>query len=382
MGKHGRTGTARVKEKHGITISIADKGIQVAVTVNVGPNTTTGFAGGFSDLERIIGSPGNDRFNFLDQATIQFVDGGGGTDLLEINDSDLEGDHTYDISANSVSRNPLYTFNNFEALRLFLGRGNNTVNSGFFPYTQFIHGGSGFSSLNLPGVSNLNQGNPIRNVYHYGIDAPRPAGTDNGGLLQLEINQRNSDNPNTQQGFNTENRFSIVDPGTLSQQIGALSGAFAAAITAQAALIVVDGNPYLVFRPFSLDGSGISPSNLAIDALNESLGVEANLELAAAIGYTGPLFLFNPDGAHGLDLSGDPIDPALLTVLQESLAIAAAAELSAALGLNLVVSVTPTDGILPTSLDNSIPGQPVVLLLSEQLGDPAFNELNAALGAN
>ena len=353
-----------------------------AVTVNIGPNTATGFGGGFADLERIIGSAGNDRFNFLNQTTIQFVDGGGGTDLLEINDSDLGGDNTYNITANSVSRNPLYTFNNFEALRLYLGRGNNTVNSGFFPYTQFIHGGSGFSTLNLPGVSSLNQGNPIRNVYHYGIDAPRPSGTDNGGLLQLEINQRNSANPNTQQGFNTENRFSIVDPGTLSQQIGALSGAFAAAVTAQAALIVVDGNPYLVFRPFSLDGSGIAPSNLAAGALNESLGVDANLELAAAIGYTGPIFLFNPDGAHGLDLSGAPIDPALLTVLQESLAIAAAAELSAALGLNLVVSVTATDGIIPTSLDNAVPGQPIVLLLFEQLGDPAFNELNAALGTN
>jgi hypothetical protein len=130
-------------------------------------------------------------------------------------------------------------------------------------------------------VTSLNEGNPIRNVYHFGIDGPRPEGSDTGGLLQLEINQQNSDKPNTEQGFNTENRFSIVDPGTLSQQIGALSGAFAAAITAQASLIVVDGNPYLVFRPFSLDGSGISPSNLAIDALNESLGVDANLELAA-----------------------------------------------------------------------------------------------------
>ncbi|MDH4410746.1 MAG: filamentous hemagglutinin N-terminal domain-containing protein [Verrucomicrobiales bacterium] len=353
-----------------------------AVTVNIGPNTATGFAGGFTDLERIIGSPGNDRFNFLNQATIQFVDGGGGNDLLEINDSNLGGDNTYDFSANSVSRNPLYTFNNFETLRLFLGPGTNTVNSGFFPYTQFIQGGSGLDTLNLPGVTSLNEGNPIRNVYHFGIDGPRPEGSDTGGLLQLEINQQNSDKPNTEQGFNTENRFSIVDPGTLSQQIGALSGAFAAAITAQASLIVVDGNPYLVFRPFSLDGSGISPSNLAIDALNESLGVDANLELAASIGYTGPVLLFNPDGAHGIDLSGDPIDPVLLTILQESLAIAAAAELSAALGLNLVVSVTATDGIIPTSLDNAVPGQPVVLLLTEQLGDPAFNELNGALGAD
>lgn len=352
-----------------------------AVTINVGPDTATGIGGGFTDLERILGSAANDRFHFLNQATIAFVDGGGGTDLLEINDSTLRGDHTYEISDDSVSRNPIHTFRGFESLRLFLGTGNNTVNSDFFSFTQFIHGGSGYNTLNLPGIASLNQGNPIRNVHHYGIVAPRPEGTDTGGLLQTQVGQPAA-NPNTDQGSDDPNRFSIVDPGTLSQQIGALSGAFAAAITAQASLIVVDGNPYLVFRPFSLDGSGLTPSNLAIATLNESLGVDANLELAAAIGYTGPIFLFNPDGPVGLDLSGDPIDPAILTILQESLTIAAAAELSEALGLNLVVSLLPGDGTVPTAMDGSAPGPGVLLLLSDQLGDPAANELNAALGTN
>lgn len=352
-----------------------------AVTINVGPDSATGIGGGFTDLERILGSAANDRFHFLNQATIAFVDGGGGTDLLEINDSTLRGDHTYEISDDSVSRNPIHTFRGFESLRLFLGTGNNTVNSDFFSFTQFIHGGSGYNTLNLPGIASLNQGNPIRNVHHYGIVAPRPEGTDTGGLLQTQVGQPAA-NPNTDQGSDDPNRFSIVDPGTLSQQIGALSGAFAAAITAQASLIVVDGNPYLVFRPFSLDGSGLTPSNLAIATLNESLGVDANLELASAIGYTGPILLFNPDGPVGLDLSGDPIDPAILTILQESLTIAAAAELSEALGLNLVVSLLPGDGTVPTAMDGSAPGPGVLLLLSDQLGDPAANELNAALGTN
>lgn len=351
------------------------------VTVNVGLNTATGL-GGFTDIERVVGSTGNDRFRFSRQQTIGSVDGGDGTDLVEINDSNLPGDHTYHIREHSVSRNPLYALNNVEAVRLFLGPGNNTVNSDFHAFTQFVHAGDGFNTLNLPGVNSLNQGNPIRNVYHYNFDAPRPGGEDRGDLLQLEVNPHRDGPGSGGAGTTIDNRFTIVDPTVLSQQIGAVTGAFAASIAAQASLVVVDNNPYLVFRPFSLDGSGLTPSILAIDALNQSLGVESNLELAAAIGYTGPIFLFNPDGAHGLDLSGAPVDPAILTLLQESLSLAAARELSAALGLNLTASLTPGDGILPTSLDDSVPGQPTLLLLTEHLGDPAFAELNAAIGGN
>ncbi|MCB1206349.1 MAG: hypothetical protein KDN18_18965, partial [Verrucomicrobiae bacterium] len=351
------------------------------VTVNVGLNTATGL-GGFRDIERVIGSSGNDRFRFSRQQTIRFVDGGDGTDLLEINDSDLQGDHTYRIRANSVSRNPLYAFDNVEAVRLFLGPGNNTVNTGFYAFAQILHGGNGFNTLNLPGVTSLNQGNPIRNVYHYNFDAPRPGSQDRGDLLQSAGPQNGNNTGNVVGPATTDSRFTIVDPAALSQQIGAVTGAFAASIAAQASLVVVDNNPYLVFRPFSLDGSGLNPSNLAIDALNESLGVEANLELATAIGYDGPIFIFNPDGAHGLDLSGAPVDPAILTLLQESLSLAAARELSAAIGLNLTAFLTPADGILPTSLDDSVPGPPTLILLTEQLGGPAFAELNAAIGGN
>lgn len=355
------------------------------ITVNIGPNTTPGVGGNFSEIERIVGSPGNDRFNFLNQTTIDFVDGGPGTDLIEINDSNLGGENTYEITANSVSRNPFYSFNNFEALRLFLGNGNNTVNSGFFPYTQFLHGGNGFNTLNLPGVTSLNGSNPIRNVHHFGFDAPRPGGTDTGGtdtggLLQLEVDQNtNGPDLNTGQDNLTENRFSVVDPGTLNSQIAALGGAFSASVVAQAVIATVDGNSYLVLRPFSLDGSGLSPSNLGMAALNESLGVDANLELAAAIGFDGPVFLFNPDGPYSIDLSGVPADPAILTLLQESLSIAAAAELAAAIGLSLTVSITGADGITPISLDGSVPGQNVVLIFGDQLGDAAQAELNAAI---
>jgi len=368
------------------------------VTVRIGPNTATGVGGRFEGIERIVGSPGNDRFLFQDQSTIGFVDGGLGTDLIEINDSNLPGDHTYEITEDGVSRNPRYHFGGIEALRLFLGPGDNTVNSGFHSYTQFLHGGGGSSTLHLPGVTTLDGANPIRNVFHFGFSGPRPghhdageagedAAADIGGLLQLEVDQSDAGTdpeggpaPEAGRDFRAENRFNVVDPGTLNASIGVLGGAFSAAVVAQAVIATVDGNSYLVLRPFSLDGSGLSPSNLGLAALNESLGVDANLELAAAIGFDGPVFLFDPDGPYSVDLSGAPAAPAILTLLQESLSIAAAAELSEALGLDLTVSITGADGILPAGLDGSVPGQNVVLIFGDQLGDSARAELNAAIG--
>lgn len=352
------------------------------VTVEIGPNTATGLGSGFAEMETIRGSSGNDRFRFLNQATIGLVDGGAGTDLLEIDDTTLGGNQTYTVAANSITRNPVYHFRNFEAVRLFLGSGNNTVNGGFFAFDQFLHAGNGFNTLNLPGVTTLNGSTPVRNVNHFGFDAPRSSGTDTGGLLQLEVDQRgNGTGLPTHQNFQTENRFSIVDPTTLNSPIGALGNAFSAAIVAQAVVVSVEGNSYLVLRPFSLDGSGLQPSNLGLAAMQEHLGIEANLELAAAIGFDGAIFLFNPDGPFALDLSGVPADPAILALLNESLSIAAAAELSAALGLDLVVSILASDGIVPVSLDGGAPGAGVVALLTEQLSDPAAAELNAALTA-
>lgn len=354
------------------------------VTVEIGPNTATGIGGGFEGIEAILGSGGNDRFRFLDQATIGFVDGGGGTDLLEIDDSSLAGSHTYTIGATSISRNPVYNFRNVETVRLFLGSGDNTVASGFFPFTQFLHAGPGFNTLQLPGIADLAEANPVGNVYHFGFAAPRPApqegDNDTGSLLRREVTQRSGQLGGETKPFLTENRFSIVDPDTLAAGLALANGAFPAALVAQASVVSIDGNSYLVMRPFSLDGSGLSPSNLVVQKLAEALGVDANLELAAALGLDGGVVLLPLDGPYGIDLSAPPADPAILALLQESLSIAAAAELSAALGLQLAVSILSGDGIVPAALDGSAPPAAIVAVLAEQLGEAAFAELNSALG--
>ncbi|MBL9155200.1 MAG: filamentous hemagglutinin N-terminal domain-containing protein [Verrucomicrobiales bacterium] len=340
----------------------------------------------FTSFEVLNGGSGNDRFNFLNQATVALIDGGAGSDTLFLNDSNLGGNNIYNITANRITRNPTYTFAGMEILQLVLGPGNDTVNSGFFGFTQLIDGGPGNDTLNLPGVVSLDEGNPIGNVFHFGFEAPRQtAAIDLGDILQLQVDQQigNFDIDN-QGGFTSENRFNTSSPN-LMQQITGLGGAFSAATTVlagQALVISTDTNPYLIFIPFSLDGSGLTPSNLAIAALAENLNIAANVELAQALGLGEGLLLVMPDGPFAIDLSGVPADPSVLAALQETLAIAALRELFDALGIPVAVGVTGADGPLSVALDGVPPGQPVIVLLDEQLGDTSYNELNAALGGN
>lgn len=354
-----------------------------AVTVRIGPNTATGFDGGFSSIERIVGSRAGDRFRFTRQATLSFVDGRGGFDRIEIDDSRLKGENTYTISPGRVSRNPLYRFDGFESLRLFLGPGTNTVNSRFLSESQYLYGGRGFNTLNLPGVTSLNEANPIGNVYHYNFDAPRPAGTgiDLGGLLQLEVDQSSETAMATSQTFVTVNRFSEIDPDLLSNLFTVTGGTFSSALVAQAAGLFIDGTTYWLMHPFPLDGDPPGPTDAGIAALFEQLTVASNLELAAAIGYDGGIRLFQIDGPCSLDLSGALPDPVLAALLAETLSIGSAADLSSGLGIVLRIWIRPATGVVPFGNPNAAPDASVVAILATHLNEEARAELAALIGA-
>lgn len=364
------------------TISFA--GRSRPVTVRIGPNTATGFDGRFSSIERIVGSRGNDLFRFTRQATLSRVDGRGGFDRIEIDDSRLKGENTYTISPGRVSRNPLYRFDGFEALRIFLGPGTNTVNSRFLSESQFLFGGSGFNTLNLPGVTSLNEANPIGNVYHYNFDAPRPggAGIDTGGLLQLEVDQSSETAMTASQTFVTVNRFSEIDPDTLANLVNVTGGTFSSALVGQAGVLFIDGTTYWLMCPFPLDGDPPGPTEAAITALFEQLAVPSNLELAAAIGYDGGIRLFQIDGPCSLDLSGALPDPALAALLAETLSLGSAADLSNGLGIVLRIWIRPATGVVPFANPGVAPDASVVAILAAHLNEEARAELAALIAAS
>lgn len=340
--------------------------------VNITSNNsgTVNGTNSFASFEILDGGSGNDFFNFLNQATVSLVNGGANFDTLFLDDSNLTGDHTYTITSTSITRNPVYNFINIEHLDLLAGEGDDTINSGFFPFSQSLDSGLGFNTLNLPGVTNLDGTTQIQNVSHLRFAAPRT----------LQSNPGNGNTPPPPAEFIAQNRFNNGSPDQMMQQLMGNQGGFGATtVIGQGVIIAVEGNSYLIFRAISLDGSGLNPSDAAAAALSANLSVDANVELAGAIGYTGIVLLFMRDGAYCIDLSGAVVDPAVLRLLQANLSTPAAMELFAALELPFLFTIIDADGAVAISFDGNAPGQPVLVLLADQLSDAAFNELNAAI---
>src|SRR5690606_9029921 len=125
------------------------------------------------------------------QATVKSVDGGLGDDLLQIDDRDLGGTHTYTITGNRIRRNPDYVFSGIEGIRLLLGPGNDTVVTGDFGLVQSFDGGGGSDFLNLgPSVYLRDSPMPLggSTIFHSGFERPFPPDTPPGGVLQIQAN--------------------------------------------------------------------------------------------------------------------------------------------------------------------------------------------------
>lgn len=369
----------------------------------------------FTTMEKLGGGKGNDQFTFLNQATVESVDGGDGMDRLSIKDSNLAGVNTYTVTDGLVSRNPEYRFSSVESIQLFLGSGNDTVDVRDAPSDLYLDGGDGFDTLLTSNLSPLD-GNPIAignsTISYQRFEAPlapeivhmEPADplsgfliVDLGDLLTLELGENGNeplvlvfDDDSGNGTFLIENNFNEngdIGGFDLFGLSGGGAGFFGAAPAAAAALlnvgqavvITVDGGQFLLDSPASLDGTFAQPSFEVIAALRESLSPTANGELARSLNFLGGAFLINQDGATAIDLSGPP-PPALLALLQESLAIGAAQELAGALGIVIALPLTNIDGPTVIGLVVILPGQQTIQALQEHLGAAAENELQGALG--
>src|SRR5690606_35961414 len=124
----------------------------------------------------------------------------------------------------------------------------------------------------------------------------------------LQVQTENVPLPRQDTNFQVEDRFT---PGSgagmtgenllqaLSQQGG---NAFSSVIAGQAVVLQIDGQQYLFGVPASLDGALIAPPGELIERLRENLRADSWVELAAALGFEGPMTLVNTDGAFPLDL--------------------------------------------------------------------------------
>lgn len=361
--------------------------------------------GAFESFENLEGLGDNDSFLFLNQATVNSILGGNGSDLLAINDTNLGGSNTYTISQNQISRNPVYNFSGIEVVQLSLGNGNDTVVTGPFSFAQVLDAGGGNDTLVLPGGRGLDS-NPIvfangQPIVHANFENPAvgsgndPSDNGNDGNGNTPPNQgpnpgsiltQQIGNDNTgglQTSGNEQNNFNSTptDNGAGNLQTNIFSstaGAFSAAVVGQATVILVDGTDYLVFAPASLDGTFSLPPIIVIEDLKKNTGIDVFAELAEAIGYEGPALLIYSDGPYAIDLSGPP-DAAIQNLLSQLLDPEAAGELYAALEMTLAIPITSEDGVVSILTVPVAPGQATIDALTEILDDASLAELTAAL---
>ena len=352
-------------------------------TFNVTGNNVGNVAGRtFSGFQTLRGGSGSDSFNFLNLATVGLVDGGGGgNNQLFINNSGFNTGRTYTISSNQVTGPRTWNFTNIQTLRLQLGSGDDTVNTGTFGFSQVLDGGGGTNTLNagnlIPGGSGS-----FNNIDYSNFDLPAAGGSiDLGDILDLQLSQQLDQFGGPGGDFGSENRFAILadSDGFNLLLLSALNLADVDEIGDSLVISAGNGDPTILFTVFVIDGSGLKPSNFAVAALAEQLGAAATMELARALGLDDTLTLTALDGAFRVDLSGAVDDPQLLALLARQLSPAAAAELLEALGLEVLLDLFPADGPIAIALPPGAPEPAVLLLLNLQLGPEAEAELSEAL---
>jgi len=340
----------------------------------------------FASFEHLVGGNGDDQFIFLNQSTVDSVDGGSGVNQIIIDDGNLAGQHIYAVQEGLVSRNPQYHFANMNSVQLMLGPGDDIVLTSPTTFSQTIDGGDGFDTLITFPLTRLS-GSPLNlggtSVAYSNFEAPldTPSSEDPTDLGFL-LNTISDGSSNTTGGlFIVENFFNNTDgtaPTGIFQGGLGIFGSAAIINFGQSTIIIAGRRDDLLDAPTSLDGSFTFPPLLVITILQENLNPPANQELAQALGYIGSAILVMSDGAYAIDLTGAPPD-LVAQLLEGTLSLEAARELSDGLGLVLIFPISVTDGVVAIDGQAGQAGQSVILLLQGQLDAAALQELAAAL---
>jgi hypothetical protein len=356
----------------------------------------------FFSFENLRGGAGNDVFLFRNQATVAgAVDGQDGqADTLVIDDSNLAGPQTYEITSNSVSRNPVYRFVGLEGLVIVSGSGGDEFRTRFQPFTQYYSGGAGNDVLRVADAaataSPLVQP-PSGDIGFVGIEdvvAGAAVGANSGQILQTEASEISA-NPGVGGGGSGDlavtDRFSGGAGGTgglvtLAAGIGAAAlggtvGGNAALPGAVGVLFASDrvtaANSWDLSGAVSLSGGAITVQGL--EEIARQVSFNAEMELNAAAGGQPKATAGQGDGA--VSVSGDgPVDPETGTGLSQGMALEAEGELLGALGQNLVIDLG--DG--PVGMGDLLPpGDPGILgALTSQSGPAAYSGLSQAIGGD
>ena|GEM_PF-6367596 len=404
---------------------------------NNGGRVTPGAQGApvdFTSYENLAGGSGDDLFVVRNQSTLsgEFDGGGGSSDRLRLDDTNLTAGQSYTIAENSVSRNPTYGFRNMETLELLLGSGDDEVTTDFFSFAQRLDGGnhgsgdtlnfdavtagttspataSGVGSVTFTGFENENF-RPVsvtevtNEVSEIGeIDIINPVIDAGGGGMANPDGGDNTviDNFSSDGGESSETPASTeTSPGELlTQTDGTTADNFSAApVTTDSgapppgpalfSLPPTDTPPSSVTPAQSQDigpvslGGGPPPSATTQAVMTESVSPQMASDLSTALGGDGSVPAQDTDGAVSLDPSAPPTPPAPATEasLASNVGHAVESELSLALGGDGSVGVSSGDG--PTSVTPSgpPPSRQAQASLSVATNTQSAQNLSEALG--
>ena len=352
----------------------------------------------FRDIEGINGGAGNDTFRFEGYATFSnLISGGSGFDTLGIYAQ--AGFHNFVTSENvfiregQVSINPVWNFSSIEALVVDTGGGNDTVTTEFTSFSQTLQGGAGDDTLNFrqapfgstSPVSQAGYGKVGFESFEHLNFAPPPNASDTpatlGELLQIQLNKAAPLNP-TLIGTGLVTFATSTTQLGLGINLGPTLLAGVSAIPSSTSIVSAEDFDYgIMVYPFALDNSGIQPSNLGIQLLQQALALEANIELLNALELKLGFVVIYPDGAVAMDLRMVTPPQTAILVIARQLSPFSQMELQSALEMENRFWATQADGAFPLGVLPITLSPATLTRLSEILSDPSQAELNAAFNA-
>lgn len=324
------------------------------------------------------------QFVLKQQPVIKGVlSGSGGNAQITLDDSNLTQGESYTIDATRITAGSrIYDFQNVSVISLDLGTGDDSSNTNFFTFAQFLNAGGGTNKLFVNGSQPTSS--PLTKpgfgtITFTGFAAPpaqvsvRPDGTPFGSIV---LQNAQPGTPGGSSGTQTNNFNSTSIAGAVGA--GGAGGISAATGGLLANVAGAMGQSL----GFSTPGGGPPPSLNLQSQLNASTAPGVESELNAALGGDGTMGVRSGTGLVSVNPQGPPPSVATVAQLDAGMSLNALAELS--FGVFGVSQVTVNSALGAQSLDvgGASPSLAMRGTLAQTASPESFSQLSTVLGGD
>jgi hypothetical protein len=309
--------------------------------------------------------------------------GTGGNAQITLNDTNLTQGESYTIDASRITAGSrVYDFQNVSQINLDLGTGDDSSNTNFFTFTQFLNAGGGTNKLfvngSQPSSSPLTKPG-FGTITFTGFAAPpaqasvQPDGTPFGSIV-LQNAQPGTPGGGNGTQTNNFNSTSIA---------GAVGGGGASGITAATGGLLANVAGSMGQNlGFVSPGGGAPPSLNLQSQMNASTSPTVESELNAALGGDGTMGVRSSTGLVSVNPQGPPPSAATVAQLDAGMSLNALAELS--FGVFGFSQVTVNSALGAQSLDVAGAGPSLTMRsrLAQTASPESFSQLSTVLGGD